>query len=696
MLQFIKNTGATPRYKEPHVSYNVIDKSVRSFPTSAANTGTMFCPIYAEKGVDGVVKHFSGTNGYRDLINTYGEPNIIRFGLPYTAVVSHMLKGGDVVVISVKPEDATCSGFISYVQIETKNEDTTSIEKTLGWIKADGSGFVEDPYADTPAGLPRPTVQHIAHKIYTNRISFVTKEVRDIKNIDDLSLIVQSDFETEISKVAPGTKRVFPIMYGMYKGKGSYGNNFEFVVKKGSIPIDGRPTLNTFVRDSLKSETIENTQLAVSLNNDVYDGTPMYIESRYANNQEDFIVKSIDQISMNQLGKVIYDLFDKVKLFSQGTTLAGTQALALEQKINNIKEDYVKPRDPNYTSLQYFNPADMSDLGNIFEVSNIGKIKFTGGTDGILANEEKFDWEKVFEVQENGVRKNKYVYADMFKKAFTGGYTNEIFSYWSNPADYVIDMGYPKSVKEAMIFYAEKRGENQIIFNAPVNITTYTEAINFKQTFNYYDRNYTYCPANFEYLDPISNRTVRVPMSFALMGNIIEHYENGFYKPISGTINNGLIRDVMANTHRGLGDMSMENNDILLNAGYLVCKHYRNGQLYLNSQRANYKLNEDSALQEFHNNSIVNRIIKEVTVVLQDHLHRLTSSEDLMAVQNAVNQVLAPYANKVQDISYTASYKNPFDRSYGMVTHDFNIVFFRSMKNHHFNVTALGSDSSAA
>ena len=57
MLQFIRNTGNTPLHKDPHVSYNVIDESVISYPTTTPNTGTMFCPIYTEKGVNGVVKH---------------------------------------------------------------------------------------------------------------------------------------------------------------------------------------------------------------------------------------------------------------------------------------------------------------------------------------------------------------------------------------------------------------------------------------------------------------------------------------------------------------------------------------------------------------------------------------------------------------------------------------------------------------
>lgn len=689
MSQFIRNTGTTPLYKDAHVSYNVIDNSTTSYPTSISNAGVMFCPIYTEKGVDGVVKHFSGVNGYRDLIRQYGEPNILRFGLPYTAVVSHMLKEGSVVVIGVKPEDATNAGFVTYLQIETKNKDQSSIEKTLGWIKADGSGFVEDPYAGTEAGLPKPTVQHVEHKVFTSRLSFVTKEIKNVRNIDDLNLIVQSDFETEIAKTNPGNNRLFPLIYGLYKGKGSYGNNFEFVVRKNAQTINGRPMFSTHIRDGLKSEIIEDTQLAVSLNNDVLDSMPIFIEGMYSLYQDDFIVKVIDQISMNQLGKIIQKLFEKTKLFPSGSTLAGTQALALEQKVEAIKALYNKPTDPNYTTLQYFNPADLSDLGNVFVTSNLTKVAFSGGTDGILANEEQFNWDKTFEVTTNGVKKNVYVYAEMFKKAFTGSYTNEIYSYFSNPADYVIDMGYPLSVKEAMVMYAEKRGETFMLFNAPVSITTDTEAINFKNRFNHSDRNFMYCPGNFEYLDPISNRTVRVPMSFALMHNMVKHYENGFSESLAGTINDGLIRDVLTHTHRGLGDMSTENNDKLISAGYVTCKHYRNGQIYLNSQRTNYKITESSALQEAHNNSIINRMIKVCTINLQDQLHRLTSDESLVIVENLINELLRDFKPKVRELSFSLGYKNPLDRSFGMVTADINVKFYRSIKNYHINVTAL-------
>ncbi len=693
MLEFVKNPTGRVMHVDASVSHNIIDNSAVPSPVSISNTGTLFVPIFAEKGLDGVVKHFTGLNGYKNLINQYGEPNILRFGLPYTAAVSHMARTGDVVTVLCKPEDATNAGFIVYVQIKTRNDDGSSIEKTLGWIRNDGSSFIEDKYAGTEAGLPRPSVQHSVHKVYTSEISFVTKEIKNVKNIDDLSYIVQNDFDTEVAKSVPGNKRLFPLLYGLYNGKGSYGNNFEFIARAGSFKVNGRPTFNASIRDIRKSETIESTQLQVSLNNDVFDGFPLYIEGRYSDNTDEFTLKAIDNISMNQLGNIIKSLFARTNLFTSGSTLAGTQALALEQRVAGIKALYEKPTDPNYTALQYFDIADMSELDSIFNVTNIPRIQFTGGTDGVLANEERFDWEKRFPVTVNGITTQQPVYANMFRKAFTGELSREVFSLYANPANYVIDMGFPLAVKEAMVGFAEKRDDMQIVFNAPVSSVTDTEAINFKTRFNYFNRNFMYCPGNFEYLDPMSNRTSRVPMSFILMTNILNHYITGYDKPIAGTINDGLIRDARPNTHRALGDMTLENNDKLIKAGYVTCRHYRNGQLFLNSQKMNYKLAEISALQEFSNNSILNMILKTLYSLLQDDLHRLTSAEELSTIENHVRSALSVFETKVESLNYKASFKNPFDKSYGFVTHEIGIVFFGVIKYHHIAIEALPLES---
>ena len=104
---------------------------------------------------------------YANLISTFGNPNIRRLGLPYTAAVLHAQAGGDVVVQSVKHESATYAGFIVSLCIESKNKDGSNIEKVLGWILPDGTGFVEDPYAGTENALiKRPTASHVVHKVY--------------------------------------------------------------------------------------------------------------------------------------------------------------------------------------------------------------------------------------------------------------------------------------------------------------------------------------------------------------------------------------------------------------------------------------------------------------------------------------------------------------------------------------------------
>ena len=76
MLEFVKNPSGRVMHVDASVSHNIIDNSAVPSPVSISNTGTLFVPIFAEKGLDGVVKHFTGLNGYKNLINQYGEPNI--------------------------------------------------------------------------------------------------------------------------------------------------------------------------------------------------------------------------------------------------------------------------------------------------------------------------------------------------------------------------------------------------------------------------------------------------------------------------------------------------------------------------------------------------------------------------------------------------------------------------------------------
>ena len=107
MIQIVNSPSGTLRYVVPHVFSTVVDGSVVPGITTSAITGTLFTPIYTEKGPTGVVKYFTGTQAAANLINTFGQPNTRKLGLPYTAAYEHAMAGGDVAVISVKHDSAT-------------------------------------------------------------------------------------------------------------------------------------------------------------------------------------------------------------------------------------------------------------------------------------------------------------------------------------------------------------------------------------------------------------------------------------------------------------------------------------------------------------------------------------------------------------------------------------------------------------
>lgn len=177
-------------------------------------------------------------------------------------------------------------------------------------------------------------------------------------------------------------------------------------------------------------------------------------------------------------------------------------------------------------------------------------------------------------------------------------------------------------------------------------------------------------------------------MSFAIMNNIISHYSRGYMESIAGT-SNGLISRVESKGYRALGDLSSENNDKLLDAGYIVCKVYGNGQLWLNSQKTNYKIRETSKLQEFHNNSIINRILKTLYTILQDDLHKLTSADQVAAIEAHVNNALDIFRPKVDDIQYSCGFKSAYDKAFGLLTHDISIKFRGTIKYHVIHIDAL-------
>ena len=692
MLQIVSSPSGSLQYRSAHVFHTIEDRSLVPAPTISSNTGTLYTPIYTDKGPTGKVMHFSGMTAYANLISTFGNPNIRRLGLPYTAAVLHAQTGGDVVVQSVKHESATYAGFIVSLCIESKNKDGSNIEKVLGWILPDGTGFVEDPYAGTENALiKRPTASHVVHKIYTRRISFVNSEVKDMKTFDALELYVTSMFQQEIGNKNPGIKRVFPLIYGLYNGKGSYGNNYNLYLTYNKTTVSGLPTFLATVYDKKLQEKVNLTSQVVSLSNVFQDGTPLYIEGRYKKpySTGDFTIKTLNQTEMNELGAVLHNLIGSVNLFPNGATQAGVTAQALEASMANLKNAYVTPEDDDYHAMRYFNPTNVSEFNKVFDAEPAYDFTFTGGSEGLMKNMKEFNWDYQVNVAAATEPEDKrFLLQEMFTKAFTGSDDVQVFSLIANPADYAIDFGFPGSVKNSMITLATQRDDIQILFNAPINIKEVNEAISWKQKFNFQGRNLTYFSGNFSYVDPIAQRSVRVPMTFPIMFNVLAHYRNGFHESLAG-LTNGLIGVIEGNSDYGLGDKSLKSNDLLTDAGFNPCSVFKGGDVYLDGQKSNYALTEISSLQEFHNNSIVNRILKKLYISLQSEKHRLTSKDAVDKINRKIAIDLNEFRAKVQSIDYQGLFNTDYDLAIGLLTHRLSIQFLNTIKYHHIHLIAL-------
>lgn len=692
MLQIVSSPSGSLQYRSAHVFHTIEDRSLVPAPTISSNTGTLYTPIYTDKGPTGKVMHFSGMTAYANLISTFGNPNIRRLGLPYTAAVLHAQTGGDVVVQSVKHESATYAGFIVSLCIESKNKDGSNIEKVLGWILPDGTGFVEDPYAGTENALiKRPTASHVVHKVYTRRISFVNSEVKDMKTFDALELYVTSMFQQEIGNKNPGIKRIFPLIYGLYNGKGSYGNNYSLYLTYNKTTVSGLPTFLATVYDKKLQEKVNLTSQVVSLSNVFQDGTPLYIEGRYKKpySTGDFTIKTLNQTEMNELGAVLHNLIGSVNLFPNGATQAGVTAQALEASMANLKNAYVTPEDDDYHAMRYFNPTNVSEFNKVFDAEPAYDFTFTGGSEGLMKNMKEFNWDYQVNVAAAAEPEDKrFLLQEMFTKAFTGSDDVQVFSLIANPADYAIDFGFPGSVKNSMITLATQRDDIQILFNAPINIKEVNEAISWKQKFNFQGRNLTYFSGNFSYVDPIAQRSVRVPMTFPIMFNVLAHYRNGFYESLAG-LTNGLIGVIEGNSDYGLGDKSLKSNDLLTDAGFNPCSVFKGGDVYLDGQKSNYALTEISSLQEFHNNSIVNRILKKLYISLQSEKHRLTSKDAVDKINRKIAIDLNEFRAKVQSIDYQGLFNTDYDLAIGLLTHRLSIQFLNTIKYHHIHLIAL-------
>lgn len=693
MIQIVNSVNKTLLYKSPHVYHTVEDNSVVPGITVSVNSGTLFTPIYSEKGPTDVVKYFSGPTAMTDMINTFGQPNARKLGLAYTAAYEHVQAGGNVALISVKDSSATCAGFIVNLVLETKNSDNSAIKKTLGWIKPDGSAFIKDPNADISKRPSNVSQDHIVHQVESARISFEVEEISGIKNVDTLRLLVNSKFVT--AKSTTGNKRSFPFIYGLYKGKGKYGNNFRILFNTLGRTQNGKPYFETNIYDRRETSFVPTTKHPVSLSTIRIDSDPLFIERRYGKpySSGDFFVGTLDNMQFDFIGKEIKKVLDGLSLFPTTSSLAGLAAQNMEEDLQETRDLFDEPDDDDFHRLSLIDPTDLEGLNDFINAANLSSADFSGGSEGVLEELSKrgWNWDDTYNTApQNAPAKNEKVLQNLFANAYQGINSQDVFNLIANPCDYIIDMGYPMEVKKAMVTFSTNRDDVQILFNAPLDKVDLSQLLAWKQGFDIKGRNIYYYPGSFEYVDNKTDRSFRVPETFAVMYNVLSHYkDNGFSLPVAG-IEHGSITGVESGSGRGFGNMSLKENDRLYSAGFNICSSFTEGLVYLDSQKSNYLLTEVSALQEFHNNSITNRILKKLYLSLQYEKHRLNSPESVSKIVFKIdNELKSEFVGKVRNLSYEGAFESSYAESIGQMTHSIGIQYFVGIKYHFINLKAL-------
>ena len=375
----------------------------------------------------------------------------------------------------------------------------------------------------------------------------------------------------------------------------------------------------------------------------------------------------------------MFNEFNKVQIFTT-TVNANTEAKLYLSNVEDAKEAF-KEADKSTTRfnrLSYLNLVTLEQLTPAFVVKKATTFNFYGGSEGLLTamRTRGFDWDYQANTAASGQpEKKERVVAKMFKEAFLGQRSAEIYNLWSNNADYILDPGFPDDVKTAAVSFVNTRDDIQLILNAPITISSIDEAIEWKRANDYYSRLITYMPGNFEYLDRDSSESVRVPETFGILLNLIAHYtDRGFAESIAG-VDNGMLTLVTPGSGRAIGDLTLKSKDRLSNAGFVYLSAYADEKVFLDSSRANYLLNQRSSLQFFHNNSILNRMIKEIYKVLEPKRHKLNTEENIKQINEDIALMLKPYRSKVNNIYHEGKFKSDYDKAIGLLSHDLAVVF---------------------
>ena len=468
-----------PSYLVPHVATYINDNSTFTDEAAvAAETGIRSIHVFASpKGEDGVLKSFTNTT---DFINEYGTPNFALYGQPqynaYAALASGNARCWCMRVASPK---ATYAHIVILAKVKTVENEIAVGEGESATTK----------------------------KVKKVEVKF-TSTIADNAITDKQSLAV--DLEAFTNNIADEDGyTTYPIFAIASTGRGVYGNNIRVRI----VPDTYSDKDNEFRNYIVEVRDIDNGRKKdmyyCAFNPDAIIGSKSLYIADVINDAENDLAKIEVEVAAESLNS-IYEMYKDTFKDAEGKIPKDADIVSFAEF------DFIKGLTKSGAEIEGYSIISNEDFA--FDV--LGGFALEGGTDGTFAA----DYVPT-EVQiAAGEPTREQAINDEYLKAFSGEIDKSILSKRRAPAELIMDAGYDKEIKDAIVALALKRYDARCIIDAGLlNSTTYAQAW-AESMKTYDDRIISKECQHYKTKDPFTGKVIDVTITYFLSGALPTHY----------------------------------------------------------------------------------------------------------------------------------------------------------------------------
>jgi hypothetical protein len=608
----------------PKVTWSIIDKTY--FAKGPKGDYFVYIPLFSEKGIDGEIQT---VNTPEELVAKFGKPNKFKYGNGmYYALKALTYNKFSVHVLRITPQDATYSNvvltfaneFSTTVKEDASNTDTITVDDVSGFNVGDKIALydAQNPYA-TVLYANVISIDTNNSKIQIDRnvtvpAGYVVERIPDItiqylENVQDKNIVV------------PDKSVVF-----IATGKGAYYNNiklrFDRVKEIEKYYVD-EETFKPYLTGAFYRLTIMEQKPTTS---------PVQLENSYTVSFASE-TPSGDPVISPTSGKVLYI-----------ENVINNESYHINVKVAQDFEELVRNKAYIYGQA----------LMDFFE-NNI--VQLNKGSDGDMS----FNNKKSLLIQAyNGTLNSA---ANLILE---GEYPFKAYE-----VDYVVDYTADPDVQSAIIDFAKRRADCQVILGFPYatnaemdkNYRINTMNVSLPFVFLYSGE---YC----EIYDPYTKKDIEMPNSFEAMScHLYVDTFMDFTTPVAGIVG-GSVRDPI----KGLSYVPTKYDaeqltDLQINPLIKT----PNGLLFYPTQLTAYK--KSSYLQRQYVVKTLNRIKKDLWPQLYELLERKATSELIEEAERKIRYYLDQLKVDKPKYAVLENYNLNIDFSEGVLTVNIELQF---------------------